>query len=190
MKKVKLFTIAALALGAVLLSCSANDEPTDKQSKEIALNIIEQKQKSSSFEKVIGTYDTDGNLTVTADKAELRNIFQNRLKKEGITIVLDKIEIREDVIEGTTDKYYYLIGMNRDTTVKVVTQLFPHPTLLGVLIAQMSHSNEFKKTCVCDGLCRRGCSPRLYTASDGVIDWECLPCSNTTDCRKTITDSP
>lgn len=190
MKKVKLFTIAALALSAVLLSCSANDEPTDKQSKEIALNIIEQKQKSSSFEKVIGTYDTSGNLIITADTLELKRVFQNQLKRDGINTTLGKIEMKKGTIGGTSKEHYYLLGTSNDGTVKIATSMFPSPTLVRTLVVLMRSNDFLNSTCTCNG-CRRGCSPSYFENSDHYFEWECSDCEagDPNDCRKSVTMS-
>ncbi|NDI99498.1 hypothetical protein GWA97_10475 [Flavobacterium sp. LaA7.5] len=183
--------ISLVAFGLLIFSCSANEEATDKSSEYMSINTdkVVYSQKSASFEKIVGTYDIDGNITITADTLELKTIFQNDLKSNGINTTLDKIEIRKGIVGGTTDEYFSLIAHNNDSTVYIATQVFPSPSLVRTLIVMMRSNGFFDSTCTCNG-CRRGCTPNVFENDQHRFEWECTACQvgDANDCRKTVTE--
>ncbi|OIQ17650.1 MAG: hypothetical protein BM557_08135 [Flavobacterium sp. MedPE-SWcel] len=188
MRIIKVYGFISLIAFWLLLSCSAKQN--NSNASQVGADMIPFKGgPTEAAKRQIGTYDAKGNLKITANLSKLKMIFENRLKENGYKTTVAKVEIKEGIIEGTSEKYFYLIGVSEGGGVKIVTRLFASSNGVGDLVADMSPSNMFKKTCVCVSTCKEGCNPDLYLAKDGFVHWKCTPCSNTKDCRKTVTDS-
>lgn len=176
---------------SLLMSCSTGEEATDNKKGYITENTLNLAQKNSTIEKVVGTYDVNGNPTMTMDTLEIRTLFQNQLKHDGVTTTLNKIQLRRGIVGGTSKEYYYLLGVNNDSSVKIATGVIPSPTLVRTLIVLLRSPDFLNSTCTCNG-CRRGCTPSYFENSNIEFEWECTECQvgDINDCRKTVTATP
>lgn len=188
MKKFNLlyFYLSVLAI-LLFSSCNSNEEVNKTES--VILQDNSNSKNLTAPEKTVGVND-NGTFRVTASNTELKEIFDNSLKQANVTATLVNYEIKKDVVEGSTDMYYYLIASNADGDVKVATVIILKSNNSFAAKMSLNLSNTFSDTCTCSGSYTKGCDPRHWVDHEGLIAWRCSSCTQKNKtCNKSVSDS-
>lgn len=124
----------------------------------------------------------DGKYVITYDAGFIKDEAEKKLKEQGYSEKITRLEIQKDKIEKTGKVYYILLAQNENQSIKIASQL----ELMDSDFIQASPS-IFYDSVTCNG-CTRGCSPRRH-ADDGIIEWYCSNCSVGKGCKKSETRS-
>ncbi len=168
-----LTSVSFVSFFGILQSCS------DEQKE---LRADENRSLFSKFggNYIVGVDKGNGVYEITADKDELLEVFAELALEQGHgEVVFTSLEIKKDIVAGSSPKDYYfgLFASDSDAKYKSALELNRVGTSFNV------NANSGSISCVSTN-CGTGCAPYQQTVVGGKV-WTCSSCANT--CTKTMT---
>jgi len=168
-----LFNMLALIFTVLVSSCSIVEEPDFVYNKEsLSLKNIAK----------VEIYDLKGNKATQISSNYLKEKWESQIKEEeGITVILEKFEILESIMDNG-ERTYFLKAKSIDGTIETGAFLTKDKNINKLYDISSNSYLLGSKTCTCEG-CSSGCN---LTVTGSICS--CSPCPpGPNQCVKTET---